>query len=335
MTFITLEISNTYERRKTVASKKNINPLAKKKITKVQLKENVQLLILFIPAFVLTAIFAYWPMFGIILPFKNYSVKRGFWGSDWADPWWKNFRLLFLTPSASRLLRNTIGMNLLFITVGLFCSVGFALLLFEVKKAMHVKVYQTFAILPNFLSWVAVSYIVYAVLETRNGILNRFLISLGGEGVAWYFEPSYWPVILLIVSNWHGVGINCIIYYASLMGIDTELFEAAEIDGATKGQKTWYISIPHLTSIVTILTIMSIGGIFSGDFGLFYNVTRNITALYPTTDIINTFTFRALISEGNVAISSATGLLQSAAGFVMLMIVNTIVRKVSPENALF
>jgi putative aldouronate transport system permease protein len=289
----------------------NSNKMKKNKPNIMRLKDNIQLWVLALPAVILTLLFAYFPMFGIILPFKDFKVNLGFFGSPWADPIYRNFRLLFITPVAGRIIRNTVVMNLLFIAFGTFCSIAFALILFEVKKAIHIKAYQTFSILPYFISWVAVSYIAFILLDTNKGILNQIIRAFGGENISWYMEPSYWPVILIIVSIWKGTGINCIIYYASLMGIDTELFESASIDGATKIQQIRYISLPHLRPLALLLLIMSFGGIFSGDFGLFYNVTRNVSALYPTTDIINTYVFRVLMVNGDVAVSSATGLLQS------------------------
>ena len=286
-----------------------------------------------VPVIALLAIFCYWPMFGIILAFKNYKVTKGIWGSEWSG--FKNFEFFLKSQDAFRVTRNTLCLNFLFIFAGIFCAVVFALLLYEVKKAVHVKLYQTFAILPNFLSWVAVSYIVYALLDTNKGILNQIIRFFGGENVSWYTSAWYWPVILLIVRVWHSVGISCIIYYAALMGVDNELFEAAEVDGANKFQRIMHISIPHLVPIVTIMFILDVGKIFRSDFGLFYNVTRNVGELYPTTDVIDTYVFRALMEQGNIGMSSAASFIQSVVCLVTVVATNAIVKKVSPENSLF
>ena len=298
------------------------------------IKENMQLGAMTLPAIVLRILFSYLPLFGIILAFKNYKVPKGIWGSDWADPWYKNFMFLITSQDAFRVVRNTILLNGMFIFAGIACSVIFALLLFEVKKSIHIKIYQTFSILPSFLSWVAVSYIVYA-LFANNGLFNSLILKFGGEKIGWYQEAAYWPVILLVVKIWHGVGLSCIVYYASLMGIDSELFEAADMDGASKLQKIIHISIPHLVPIVTIMMIMDIGSIFNADFGLFYNVTRNQGALYATTDVIDTYIYRALMDNGNIGMSSAGSFLQSVVCFITLVATNAIVRKKRPENALF
>uniref|UniRef100_UPI0040569008 ABC transporter permease n=1 Tax=Agathobacter sp. TaxID=2021311 RepID=UPI0040569008 len=307
----------------------------KKRISRRVVKENIQLGTLILPAIVLIAMFSYFPMFGIILAFKNYTVTKGIFGSDWANPLFDNFEFFLKSQDAFRVVRNTILLNLLFIFAGTLCAVVFGLLLYEVKKAYQVKLYQTFAILPSFLSWVAVSYIVYGLLDTEKGVINQLIRLFGGENVSWYTSPNYWPVILLLVRVWHSVGLNCIMYYASLMGIDNELFEAADMDGANKIQKMLHISIPHLVPLVTLLVILDIGGIFRADFGLFYNVTRNVGNLYPTTDVIDTYIFRALMEQGNIGMSSAAALIQSVVCTITLVTANAVARKVSPGNSLF
>lgn len=307
----------------------------KKRINKRIIKENLQLGALTLPVVVLLGVFSYFPMFGIILAFKNYKVTKGIFGSEWMDPLFKNFEFFLKSQDAFRVTRNTILLNFLFIFAGTACAVVFAILMYEIKKALHVKVYQTLSILPSFLSWVAVSYIVYGFLDGEKGLLNQAIRLFGGENVAWYTTPEFWPAILTIVVVWHAVGLKSIMYYASLMGIDKELFEAAEMDGANKLQRIIHISLPHLIPIVTIMVILDIGKIFRADFGLFYNVTRNVGVLYPTTDVIDTYVFRALMENGNIGMSSAASVIQSVVCFVTLVTVNAIVKKVSPENALF
>lgn len=307
------------------------NKIIKKR--KKGFKDMVQLLTLALPAIILLAVFNYWPMFGIVLAFKDFKTPKGIWGSPWAGL--KNFKFFLESQDAWRVIRNTLGLNFLFIVTGIICAVIFALVMFEVKKARHVKLYQTISILPSFLSMVAVSYIVYAILDAEKGLLNKAIEALGMEGISWYTEPGYWPVILTIVKIWCGVGLGSIIYYAALMGVDTELFEAAEIDGANKLQKTWYVSIPQIIPVIIIRFILDVGNIFRADFGLFYNVTRNIGALYPTTDVMDTYVYRALLEQGNIGMSSAVGVIQSVVCCVVLVTVNQIVKKISPENSLF
>ena len=307
----------------------------KKKISERVLKENIQLGTLTIPVVVLTVAFSYLPMFGTMLAFKDYKVPKGILGSDWCTPLFKNFEFFFKSQDVWRIVRNTIGLNFLFILVELIAAVLFALMMFEVKKAYQVKIYQTISILPSFLSWVAVSYIVYGLLDTDKGLVNQLIVYFGGEKISWYTSPEFWPVILLLVRLWKSVGLGSIIYYASLMGIDSNLFEAAEMDGANKIQRIIHVTLPQLIPIMTIMTILNIGQIFRSDFGLFYNVTRNVGALYSTTDVIDTYIFRALMNQGNYGMSSAGALIQSVVCTIVLIITNSIVKKINPDNALF
>lgn len=296
--------------------------------------DQAQLFLLALPAIILLFVFCYIPMGGIILAFKKFRVDLGIWKSPWAGL--KNFEFFFTSSDAWRVVRNTLGMNFLFIVFTTVCSVLFAVLMFRLRSRRLVKTYQTVTLMPSFLSWVVVGYMVYALLMPGSmGLINQIILLFGGEPVDWYARPGGWPVILLLVKLWHGVGYNSLFYYASLMGIDKEFFEAAQLDGATKTQEFRYIILPFLRSIIIVMTLLSIGNIFRADFGLFFNVPRNVGALYPTTDVIDTYVYRALTQLGNVGMSAAVGLVQSAVGFVLILATNLVVRKIDPESALF
>lgn len=318
-----------------IMKKKANQPKMSKARLKRRIKDNMMLGALTLPGMLVMALFGYLPMFAIVLAFKNYKVPLGIFGSPTANPWYKNFQFFFKSNTAWRITRNTLGMNLLFIFVGLACSIVFALIMYEVKKAIHVKLYQALAILPSFLSYVAVGYIVYAMLKGDGGMLNQVIEGLGMEPINWYAEPKYWPVILTIVKLWHDVGLNSIVYYAALMGIDSALFEAAAIDGAGRIKQIIHISLPNLVPIATIMTILNIGQIFRADFGIFYNVTRNVGALYETTDVFDTYVYRMLVETNNVGVSAAATLIQSVVCFVTIMVVNYVVKKRNAEYALF
>ena len=208
------------------------------------------------------------------------------------------------------------------------------MLLYEVNSKLLIKTYQTAILLPSFISFVLISYIVFTLLSHEYGILNNVIEGFGGEAVKWYNEPKYWPAILLITNLWKGLGYSSLLYYATIIGIDTSLFEAAEIDGANKMQLIRHITIPSLVPIVCLMLIMSMGNVMSGNFDLFYQVPRQSAALYGTTDIINTYVYR-MLSSGNITTSSAVGFFQSFVGTIMLLLTNTIVRKISPENSMF
>lgn len=292
-----------------------------------------QLWILSIIPIISIFIFSYVPMFGIILAFKRYNYSEGIFGSPWVG--FENFRYLLESDNFYRITRNTLVMNFLFITLGTIAAVTLALFLYRLNSRNKTKIYQTILITPNFLSWVVVAYMVYAILNPQHGVLNGILIRLGFEPVSWYGEPGAWPVILVVINIWKTIGMNSVIYYASMMGIDESQFEAAKIDGASNSQITRKIIIPGIMGLIIMMTILNIGNIFRADFGLFYQIPRNVGKLYPTTDVIDTYIFRTLQEDGNMGVSSAVGLLQSCVGFVLVVVTNAIVKKIDSDNALF
>lgn len=281
----------------------------------------------------LVFVFAYIPMFGIIIAFKNYKFNKGIFGSEWCG--FDNFKFLFVSDDFPIAVRNTLMMNSIFIVVGILAALTVAVLLFNIKSRNATKVYQTILITPNFLSWVIVAYMVYALLQPSYGILNGILQSVGLAGVDWYSEPGYWPVILTITNIWKHVGMDSVVYYAALMGVDESLLEAAEIDGASRFRKVYHVMIPTIVPLIIMLTILKIGGIFNADFGLFYQIPRNLPVLYETTDVVSTFVFRAMREIGDMGMSSASGLLQSVVGFVLVIITNYASKKINEEGSLF
>jgi len=295
-------------------------------------RKNLPLTLLALPGIILIFIFQYLPYFGLVLPFINYKVNLGFFGSEWVGL--SNFKFLFAGDALFRITRNTILYNLVFIFFGTFCSVTTALLLFELSRR-SVKVFQTILFLPYFISWVVVSYALQALLNMEYGVFNKMLEFFGADTILWYNNAKYWPVIIVVAAVWKGLGYGSVIFYAALMGIDQEYFEAATIDGAGKLRQTVSISIPLIKNVIIIMTILQIGRIFYSDFGLFYSVPMNSPLLYPTTDVIETFVYRALTSMGDIGMASAAGFYQAMVGFTLVLITNTVVRKVSAESALF
>lgn len=286
----------------------------------------------------LVFIFSYLPMAGIIIAFKNYKFDLGVFGSPWVG--FSNFEIFFKSNVFTQLIWNTLSNNFLFIIFGIASSLLVAILLFELKSRNATKVFQTLLITPHFMSWVIVSYMVYAILNTNYGYLNQIFQMLGMEKVDWYSRPGAWPVILTITTVWKSVGMDSVVYYASLMGIDTSLFEAAEVDGANKFQRTLYIVLPSLIPLVTILTILKIGNIFRADFGLFYTVTQDGASgnLYKTTNVIDTYIFRSFKenSSGNsYGLTSAVGLLQSFVGMILVIVTNWASKKIDKDLGLF
>lgn len=278
-------------------------------------------------------VFNYLPMVGIVLSFKNYKYSRGIFGSEWVG--FKNFEYFFKSSDFLVITRNTLFLNSLFIVTGIIAALLVAIMLYYVKSRTKTKFFQTILITPHFLSWVVVSYMVFAILNPTYGILNTFLVNFGIDKIDWYSKPEAWPFILTVFSIWKHVGMDSVVYYAALMGIDESIIEAAEIDGASNFKKTFYVILPTLVPLITILTILKIGNIFRADFGLFYQLTRDVGALYSTTDVIDTYIFRTMRVVGDMGMGSAAGLVQSLVGFVLVVLTNALAKKIDPETALF
>ena len=296
------------------------------------------MLLMILPGTIWFLIFAYLPMFGTVLAFKDFRISPdGFFASVFHSEWvgFKNFEYLFTTNDAYIITRNTILYNLAFIILGLVIAVGFAIMLSELVNKRTAKVYQTGMFLPHFLSWVIISYFAFTFLSVDKGTLNQIITYFGGEPISWYSEAKYWPFIIIFVGIWKGVGYNSVIYLAAITGIDKSYYEAAVIDGASKWKQVRYITIPLLKPLMIILTILAIGGIFRSDFGLFYQLPKDSGALYPVTNVIDTFVYRGLNNMGDIGMSTAAGLYQSFVGLVLILVANYIVRKIEKDHAIF
>lgn len=319
-------------RAKTAAGQAQPSALTKKKSIWKN-KSNWELLLLCLPALIGYIVFNYVPMSAaLVIPFKDYKFSQGIFGSEWCGL--ENFKWILTSTSMSRVLRNTILYGAWFMIVGPVVNMTIALLLFEIRNRKALKTYQTIITFPNFMSMVIVGYVVYALLSPKTGLFNQVLTFFGQPPTDMYMEPGRWPVILTLVNLWKGVGMGSMMYFASLMGIDTSLYEAAELDGANSFQKMLHISIPHLIPLVCIFTIMGAGSLINGNFDLFYIIPRDTSILYETTDILNTYVYRAL-SSGSYAMGATVGLIQSAVGMLLVVGANLIVKKISPENSMF
>lgn len=296
--------------------------------------KNLPLFMIALPGIVYLLINNYIPMFGIFLAFKNYSLRRGVFGSDWCGL--QNFQFLFKTKDAWIMTRNTILYNVAFIIIGTIVAIAIAVMMCELGKKTRVKFFQAALLLPNLLSWVVIGFIAYAFLNADTGFINKTILAgLGLDPVSWYSYTGAWPAIIIIVNLWKNMGYQSIVYMASISGIDKSIYEAAAIDGATKMQQIFRITLPMLKPTVITLTLMSIGRIFYSDFGLFYQVPQNSGALFNVTQTIDTYVYRGLMELNDVGMSAAAGLYQSLVGFALVLIANGIVRKVDSENALF
>ncbi|KRF42986.1 ABC transporter permease [Paenibacillus sp. Soil787] len=292
--------------------------------------------VMVLPGLIYLIIFNYLPMFGAVIAFKDYNPIKGVWSSEWIG--FKNFEFFFKSDALWRVTFNTIFYNLLIIVLVTSIAILFAILLQETGSRMRTAFYKSVMLLPFFLSWVVGDYIVYALLNVDQGLLNGIRHFFGMAPIQWYGEPSYWRIIMPLAFILKSVGYTSVIYVAAITGISSDYYEAAEIDGAGKFQKARFITIPLLIPVIIILTLLSLGKIFNGglgDWGAFYTLPRQSGVLFSTTDVIDTYVFRALRTVSDIGMSSAVGLYQAVVGLVMVLISNYLVKKYDPESSLF
>ena len=289
------------------------------------------LILFMVPGLVYLLINNYIPMAGIMLAFKKVNYTLGIFKSPWCGL--SNFKYLFKTKDAAIIFRNTVLYNLAFIVLGTAAAVATAILLGEVKKKKLLKIYQTSILLPHILS---TAVIAFAFLSKDSGFLNNGIIKpLGGEAISWYSKPKYWPFILTFIQLWRSVGYTTIMYYATLVGIDTSYYEAAVIDGASTWDQIRYITLPCLKTTIITLTIMNLGRMFYSDFGLFYQVPMNNGLLFNATNTLDTYVYRGLLELNDIGRASAACFIQSVLGFVLVWGANALTRKVDPDSAVF
>ena len=286
-----------------------------------------------LPAVAWFLVFAYAPMLGLVIAFQKYSPAKGIFGSEFV--FLDNFRFFFGSQDFVRVTVNTLVLNTLFILATNFVAILMAIALSEIKNKYFKKVSQSVIILPHFISWTVVALLIEAFLKTEGGFVNNILATFGAEPIKFMQTPELWPAILTILRVWQGAGYSSIVYLAAITGFDQSMYEAARVDGATRLQCITRITLPLLRPTVVLLLLMAVGKIFNGDFGMVYAIVGNNTLLYPTTDIIDTYVYRQLMEQSNMGMSSAVGLWQSIMGFIMVVIMNKVTKKIDSDSALF
>jgi len=298
-----------------------------------ELAKNKVLYLMLLPGLLVLLVNNYLPMFGIVIAFKDYNYAKGFWKSDWVG--FNNFEYLFNSKAAFLITRNTILYNVAFIVIAATVAVVLAIIFNELLNRRISKFYQSVVFLPYFFSWVVISYLVFALLSSDMGFVNKILISNGMQPVEWYVDPRFWPLIIILVNTWKWTGYDSIIYLAAIIGFDKSLHEAAAVDGASRFQQITKVMVPMLMPVITVLTLIKVGRIFFTDFGLFFNIPRNSGPLYDVTNVIETYVFRALRQTGDIGMASAAGFYQAVVGFIVVMTANYIVRKIDKDSSLF
>ena len=283
-----------------------------------------------LPAFLVLLFIMYVPMAGLVMAFKAFDYSKGIFGSPWNGI--ENFRFLLASKSTFyNITKNTILYYLLFTAVGTFLNVTLAIAIDNMLLKRMAKTMQTLMIIPVFISYAAVQFIVFAFIDTRTGIINNTL----GLNTRFYSTAKLWPWILLVTKIWKDTGYGSVLYMSVLAGVDTSLYEAADIDGANKWQKICHITIPSLIPMITVMLLLSVGNVMHSDTGLFYQVTRNSGILYPTTQVLDSYVLNQIKSGSNFGYTAAASFFQSVVGLLLMLVANFTVRKIAPDNALF
>ncbi len=286
--------------------------------------------ILALPVFLVLFFIMYVPMTGLVLAFKNFDVTKGIYGSPWCGL--DNFKFLIASKNIFvTMTRNTLVYYVIFTAIGTFLNVALAVAIDQCIFKKTTKAMQTLMIIPVFISYAAVQFIVYAFISKDTGLINSAL----GTSSSFYTQAKYWPAILTITKIWKDTGYGSVLYMSVLAGIDTELYEAAEIDGANRWKKIWHITLPSLIPMITVMLLLSVGNVMRSDTGLFYQVTRDSGQLYSTTQVIDSYVLHAIFKNSNFGFTAATSFFQSVVGLLLMLFANWMVKKIEPENALF
>ena len=318
---------------KTEKNAAAIKPISPIKSFGHELNKNKILFLMLMPAVIYVFIFSYIPMAGIVIAFKDYRFDLGVFGSKWVGL--QNFSYFYQSGKMWELTKNTLSYNIVFIIVGIVTKIFTAVVISEMCTKYYKRFLQSLMMLPHFLSWVIIGSLVYNILNYEFGTLNMVLRGLGMEPVDVYNNPSVWKPIFTFITVWHGTGYGMIFYLSAITGINSELYEAAYIDGAGLLKRIWYVTIPLIMPTTIILLLLSLGGILKGNMDMFYQIVGNNAKLYSATDVIDTYVFRTLTQLKDFTVTSAAGLYQQIIGCVLVFVSNAIVRKIEPDSALF
>lgn len=298
-----------------------------------EVKKNKALFVMLAPAVIFVIIFAYLPMSGLVLAFKNYRYDRGVFGSDWNGV--ENFGFLFASGTGWLITKNTIVYNMMNLITSQALAIIIAVSITEIKKKLFKKISQSIVFLPYFISWVIVGTFVFAIFNYETGLINNFLKAAGRDPINFYGVPGVWKYIIMIFNAWKWSGYNSIIYIAAITGVDAEIYDAASIDGATIFQRIRYVTLPCIRPTLITMILLNVGRILRGDFEMFYQIVGNNGQLYNATDVIDTYVFRSLLQSSNIGMSAAAAFYQSVLCFIIIVTVNGIVKKIDCDYALF
>jgi len=298
-----------------------------------EVRRNGLLYLLTLPGILLIFVFSYLPIGGIVIAFQNFNAIKGITGSEFVG--FKNFEFFVQSSEVLHVIFNTLFLNALFILFGTAASVAIAVMFSELGGKWFKRIVQTLVTLPNFLSWTVIAMFVTALLSSDTGMMNKWLDAIGIGPISFFNEPQIWPIVLVLIKIWQGAGFGSIVYLATITGINPDIYESASIDGASRWEKIRFITLPLLKPTIILMMLLAMGGIFYGDFGMIYAIVGRNVMLYSTTDVIDTYVYRALMDLGDMGMAAAVGVFQSVIGFILVVSVNQLARKFSPDSALF
>ena len=291
------------------------------------------LYLMLMPAVLFTIIFSYIPMGGVIIAFKDYKYNLGIIGSPWVGL--QNFKYFVTSGKMWLLTRNTLAYNLMFMAADTIFQIFMAILISEMCTKYYKRVLQSVMMLPHFLSWVIIGGLAYSILNYEFGTLNMILTNMGLDRVDVYNNSGVWKGIFLFVRLWQGTGYGMIFYLAAITGINPELYEAAYLDGCGLIKRIRYVTLPMILPTVCILILLGLGGILKGNMDMYYQLVGDNANLYDATDVIDTYVFRSLTKLKDYTVTTAAGLYQQVIGFILVITVNMIVKRIDPDSAIF
>lgn len=297
-----------------------------------ELNTNKTLYLMCLPALLLLFLLCYLPFGGIWMAFTDFNALDGVFGSPFVGL--RNFSIFFKQLTAWNVVKNTLIINFFGIILGLIVPISLAIFLNEMRLGIYKRVVQSVMFFPYFLSWVVVGAIVYGLLATDVGVVNNVLKSMDMEPVRWFAEPKYWKTILIAANVWKWSGYNSIVYLAAITNFDPNLFEAAQVDGASRFQQILHLTIPMLKPTAVVLTLLSVGRIFYGDFGMVYGVVGENPILVDAVNVIDTYVYRSMRSLG-FSYGTAVGLMQSVLGLILVTLANHAAKKINDGEGLF
>ncbi|WP_394525201.1 ABC transporter permease [Lacrimispora sp. JR3] len=297
-----------------------------------ELRKNKMMYLMTLPGIIFFIIFCYIPMAGLIIAFQDFNMIKGIFGSKFNGI--ENFKFLFQTGDIYKVTANTLYLNILFILFSTVFAIALAIMFNETRQRHYKRIAQTISLLPYFISWVVIYLILYSFVNRENGIITMMLARFGIE-LKVFSSPKVWPALLVFLKIWQGAGYSAIVYIASITSIDTGIYEAASIDGASRWSQITRITLPILRPTIILMTLFSVGRIFYGDFGMIYALVGDNSLLFPTTDVIDTYVLRSMRNLQDYGMATATGMLQSVLGFVFVYCANKLARSIEPDSAIF